>query len=1165
MTLSSRRFIARVLMLPLFTNFAIGAYAATNLADTPIPVAASTGTVRPNILFTIDSSGGMDVDVLLPTFNSMYYESGVTVNQSVLNGNFYLFPLSTHPSWMSVMLEGDSNSPDKTHWRVRNYQYNPQFYNPSKTYTPWPGVDDAGVAFGNASPTAARLDPYKSAGPTLNLTTSITYNAHTYLSAGGTDITGSGGRYYSSTLFPAMYYLWNDANGNGIMDASEGVRYEIKPSTPSYPSGRTYAQELQNFANWFQYYRTVMLSLKAAVGTQAGLLGNLRMGMTNLEYNGVLSPVADMSVPANLAAFRAQVYGINPNLSDWRQPIHERVYNANQYFSQTGSGAPVQYACQQNFHVLVTPGYLNENGGSAPGFKNYFTNVNPPAIPTPNYDGSAGAPYSDSFSNTLADWVGYYYDRNVRPDLTPGKVPIPSGTQETNKNPHVTTFTLAPGAVPYLQSYPPNLNPSTLVMFPPAPSSPPAVPWPNPTFVAQTTIDDLWHAAINGKGEFVNDPDVGGGLSAVLNNIANRGIAFSASAVSNPNISPTDNVAYGSSFDPATWTGELQAFSVNVTTAQVSTTSNWAMDTQARIDAKTTATSDSRIIATYNGSTGIPFQWSNLTASQQSRLNSATTPPGPSDGQKVLQFLRGWRGSEGTLYRKRVHLLGDIVNAEAVVVSNALYNYTDPGYAAFATSGLPSTRAKMIYQGANDGMLHAIDAANGDEKWAYIPGLLINSNLPGSTTTSALVNLSRKTGFAHQYYLDATPAVADAYIGTSGSPASRWRTMLVSGLAKGGRGFYALDVTDPSITSEATLASKVLWEVSDPDMGYGYGKPVIVKTRAAGWVVLVTSGYNNVPGVNGGAPGSTTGDGKGYLYVLNAATGAQVAKISTGSGTIASPSGLAQISAFVEDTDVDNTVDLVYGGDLNGDVWRFDLTGATTSDWTVSKLATLKDAAGGAQPVTTAPETGWVYSGSSQYRMVFVGTGKYLGTPDVNIPAQVDSMYGLKDAGGLVMNSGSAAATITGRGSLIGQTLTLDAGGMTRSATHNPVPLASARGWYVDMPGNVGERIITDPQLAYGVLIFTSNIPDPSPCSIFGGSSFVNFLDYETGGAVKLASGLYGRASDFLGDTLVSRATVLEAGGKLHSFQTKNDKTPITTDPPIPSAAKRVFWRELGD
>lgn len=1166
MSASCRKLIAYVLLFPFLTNFAVSAYAATNLSDSPIPVAASTSTVRPNVLFTIDSSGGMDVDVLLPTYNSMYYEQGVTVNTSVLNGNFYLFPLPNHPSWMSVMLEGDSSSPDPAHWRARNYQYNPQFYNPSKTYMPWPGVDDVGVAFGNASATAVRLDPYQSSGYTFDLTRPITYNAHTYLSPGGTDITGSSppGRYYSSTLFPAMYYVWNDANGNGVMDASEGVRYEIKPATPSYPSGRTYAQELQNFANWFQYYRTVMLSLKAAVGTQAGLLGNLRMGMTDLEHNSVVSPVADMSVSANLASFRAKVYGINPNLADWRQPVHERVYSANQYFSQTGSSAPVQYACQQNFHVLVTPGYLNENGGSAPGFKNYFTGVTPPAIPTPNYDGTAGAPYSDSFSDTLADWVAYYYDQNVRPDLTLGQVPIPSGTQETNRNPHVTTFTLAPGAIPYLQSNSPYLNPSSTVMFPPAPASPPVIPWPNPTFVAQTTIDDLWHAAINGKGEFVNDPDVAGGLSAVLNNIANRGIAFSASAVSNPNISPTDSVTYGSSFDPATWTGEIQAYNVNLTTAVVSTTSNWSTNTQARIDAKTTASSDTRIIATFNGSAGIPFQWSSLTASQQGRLNSNTTPPGPSDGQTVLQFLRGWRGNEATLYRRRTHLLGDIVNAEGVVVSRALFNYSDAGYSSFATTGLPSTRSKMLYQGANDGMLHAIDAATGDEKWAYIPGLLINSSLPGATTTSALVNLTRKSGFVHQYYIDATPVVADAYIGTSGSTASRWRTLLVGGLGKGGRGFFALDVTDPTATSEISLASKALWEVTDADMGYSYGKPVVVKTRAAGWVVLVTSGYNNVPASNGGAPGSTTGDGKGYLYVFNAATGAQIAKLSTGSGTVAAPSGLAQISAFVEDTDIDNTVDLVYGGDLNGDVWRFDLTGATSSGWTVSKLATLKDAAGVSQPITTAPETGWIYS-PGKYRMVFVGTGKYLGTPDVNVPPEVDSMYGLKDAGGLVMNSGSAAATITGRGSLVGQTLTLDAGGLTRTISHNAVVLASSNGWYIDLPGSVGERINADPQLAYGVLVFTSNIPDPSPCSIFGGSSWINFVDYKTGGAVKLASGLYYRGSEKLGNTLASRPTIVEAGGKLHIIGRKTDDTPFTVEPPMPSAAKRVFWRELGD
>ena len=247
--------------------------ASTDLANIPMAV---LNTVKANVMFTLDSSGGMDVDVLLPTYNSMYYEFGVTPtnNPYVLNGNFYLFPVASHPAWMGVMIEGDSNSADTRHWRVRNYQYNPQFYNPYVTYQPWPGTDVNGTAFGNATASAARLDPYDPSVGTMNLTAAVTYNAHTYLDPCSVDITSvahncsgtnysAGGRYYSSTLFPALYYIWNDANSNGVMEAGEGTRYEIKPvasgGPATYPNGNTYAQEIQNFANWFQYNRTVML------------------------------------------------------------------------------------------------------------------------------------------------------------------------------------------------------------------------------------------------------------------------------------------------------------------------------------------------------------------------------------------------------------------------------------------------------------------------------------------------------------------------------------------------------------------------------------------------------------------------------------------------------------------------------------------------------------------------------------------------------------------------------------------------------------------------------------------------------------------------------------------------------------------------------------------
>ena len=112
--------------------------------------------------------------------------------------------------------------------------------------------------------------------------------------------------------------------------------------------------------------------------------------------------------------------------------------------------------------------------------------------------------------------------------------------------------------------------------------------------------------------------------------------------------------------------------------------------------------------------------------------------------------------------------------------------------------------------------------------------------------------------------------VGDIYTG------SAWKTILVAGLNAGGKGYYALDITDPD-------NPVALWEFTDTNMGLTYGNPVITKRANGTWVVAVSSGYNN-----------TTGDGQGRIYLINAATGALVTSLSTGVGSSpASPSGLA--------------------------------------------------------------------------------------------------------------------------------------------------------------------------------------------------------------------------------------------------------------------------------
>ena len=229
----------------------------------------------------------------------------------------------------------------------------------------------------------------------------------------------------------------------------------------------------------------------------------------------------------------------------------------------------------------------------------------------------------------------------------------------------------------------------------------------------------------------------------------------------------------------------------------------------------------------------------------------------------------------------------------------------------------------MVYVGANDGMLHAFNAATGVEQWAYIPAMLIPSLYKLADTTYAT---------NHRFYVDGQVTVGDAYNG------SAWKTILIGGLGGGGKGIYALDVTDPA-------SPKGLWEFSsadDSDMGYSYGNPMLTKRNSDGkWVVLVTSGYNN------------GGDSKGRLYVLDAFTGAKLSEIITDNAvTDPNVSGIGKVNNFVINTLVDNSTQYVYGGDLGGALWRFDIDNETSQRLGKTSATT------GNQPITVRPGAG---------------------------------------------------------------------------------------------------------------------------------------------------------------------------------------------------------------
>lgn len=793
-------------------------------------------------------------------------------------------------------------------------------------------------------------------------------------------------------------------------------------------------------------------------------------------------------------------------------------------------------------------------------------------------------------SDTLADVADYYYKTDLRStalgnqtgilgtDVTANNV-LSSGDDDATWQ-HMTTFTLGLGARGRMIYTPDYKTATSGDYFDVANGSTAsgsvctwqasgACNWPTPGADRPENIDDLWHAAVNGRGSYFSATDPASlavGLTGALQGISALTSDAAAATTSNPNVTAGDNYIFSSTFRSAEWYGDLERRQIDVNTGDEAATADW--QARAQLDANTT-----RTIYTYDATNVASrlkvFAWDNLTTGEQAYFStpyiSTTASPVLSQfcasgdicltaanqalasGQPLVDFIRGDRSNEGLAnqtakyFRARTSVLGDIVNSEAVYVKKPQFTYVDAGYNDFKTSAPIVSRPGMVYVGANDGMLHAFYADTGEEAWAYVPNLLLPS----------LYKLADKYyATKHQYYVDGSPTQADVYFGGA------WHTILVGGFNSGGRGYYALDITDPA-------SPKALWEFTDANMGLSYGRPEITKLKDGTWVVLFTSGYNNV------APG----DGQGYLYVVNAGTGVLVRAIPTGAGSTAAvagicavapcPSGLAQIRAWVENTAFDNTTTRVYGGDLFGNVWRFDVNGDVgASGYDAQILATLRGTSGNVQSVTSKPELGKVAGNA----VVFVGTGRYLGTTDLSDSSQ-QSIYAIKDPLGSTgygnprLDAAFIQQTLT-NGTCPASSLFCNAGDAVRTATSNAVNFAINHGWFIDLPGT-RERANTDPQLALGTLAVTTNLLNPSACTV-GGTSFINYFDYRTGSAVTTADGI---VSLSLGNALATRPVQIKlADGTVRSLIRLSDNTWQTPQTPIaPPAAstRRTSWREL--
>ena len=884
-------------------------------------------------------------------------------------------------------------------------------------------------------------------------------------------------------------------------------------------TGRTFAEERQNFANWFQYYRKRWFTVVAAVTrTLPGISGvNVGYRMINGLVNGAgVEPV--QPIDTNRATLISQLEGFQLERVPGMTPLRKGLNFVGLYYHMTestgflDSGEPMLNdancpistdeggQCQQNFAVVLTDG--SWNGGPPTGGAGG------------NNDGDNGDPYEDGWQSTLGDVAMYFWENDLAPTVDNE---VPTNFVDKANWQHMVTYGIGFGIKGHLE-------PDDYDLYNIDVGLRDDVTWPKPqTSDPQAKIDDIWHAAVNGRGKYLsaeNPEELIAYFQEIMNDLMSR-VGSGASVSINGEELDTGTVVYQSIYSTEGWSGDVMAYPINLATGEVlRDTPIWSAE-----ELLYARDPNSRIIATYDGTVGMPFRYDDTTVAGIDRgavlmdlLDSSATT-----AQNMINFLRGDSALEeqyGGNFRNRKKRLPDDSTRHfklGDIVSSA------PLYQTYLTAG--GTKYGVLYVGANDGMLHAFDADNGEELFAYVPKLVFE-NLKDLT----------QIGYPHRYYVNLTP-----FIKNVGGTA-----MLVGGLGKGGKGYYALDVSEPrAMLSEGVLASKVLWEypwsattqAEIDDMGFSYSRAFIAQSNdpAHPWVVIFGNGYNSP-------------NEKAVLFILDATTGTLIKKIDTGVGGC---NGLSE-PILIDPIGEDGKVDYVYAGDLKGNMWKFDLTSpnaqgiAPDPGWTVAyiddngnanpaddipkPLFTAKDDNGNIQPITAKPDVMRPCNKDFSGYFVVFGTGRYLGLSDFS-NTSTQTLYGVWDYGDDSDNAEhlgefnrGAANQLSNQPALVTmleqeeiffdyvnskllRVLTdtgithITVADLTVGENPDPSPgVANHAGWYFDLT-QTKERMVRDLLIRGGKAIIISTIPNASACSA-GGESILLEVNACTGGRV---------------------------------------------------------------
>jgi type IV pilus assembly protein PilY1 len=1062
------------------------------LATAPLFV---TTAVEPNVFFTFDDSGSMDWATMVNDGTAGFSAvAGLPIIQ-----NFSRAFLNPYPYYDCDVMPPVNLVPDT--WVFKNHHGNKLWYNPDVTYNPWPGVDASGnPLYGNASATAAKMEPYNGSSATINLTVWHPYYLYT-------DTRCRSATYYSSSLWLPTYTVWDDTDGDGeieLTDSHSIVR--IAAGTP----------EMQNFANWFQYYRNRELVAKAALGRVINNTDSSRMGMDAFN-SGHQADLETMTDPDNKRVLLQELYG--EGISGGT-PAHAAMNRVGNLFKGPDAILPEDEGgeCQQNFNVFITDGFWNSFVDPGVGNADASGSGGETDANGDPFDGNAdesndGGNYEDGYSNTLADLAMHLYETDLRGDLA-NRVPAAPGI-DSAEHQHLVTYTIGFGLTG-------TLDPET-----DDPVAGGADFWPDPMDTEdEERVDDLWHAAYNARGTYLsasNPEELQFSLNRAIADIAERTAIAAAASVTSARLT-TESVVFLSEFNTNRWQGTVFAYEIEeatvndddgeplldengeeITLKTLSDNPKWSAS--AVLDARDHTT---RNIFTYNNedeNDGVPFIWDELTSAMKADLKTNAAGGTDSDtiAQARLEYLRGSRVNEGAGYafRERSTVLGDIVHSAPVYASapslfwpdggefpsgdNAYSKYKEDNSDDPTTENTNEARQGVIYVGANDGMIHAFNEDTGAEIFAYVPSYV------ASTESSKGLHYLTQQNYLHQYYNDLTPTVSDVFIDSTGGGSSGWRTILIAGQRGGGKGYSALDISDPDGFDQDEAADLVMWEFTsahDADLGYTFSRPQVGLDNRGKWVAIFGNGYNN------------SGSGTASLFIVDIEAGVDgswaatdYVKLDTGVGADDDLNGLS--APQLADIDGNGTLDRAYAGDLKGNLWVFDLTGETSDSWAVAYSGNPLFNTIDNRPITSRPAVSKHPSvadvdegdaGNQPNIMVAFGSGQYLVYADNN--SNYDNyFYAVWDN-----EAGSGNYTLSDL-----EEKSYDGSYSVRVTSSNTVDYTEKNGWYLPLPDR-GERVYTNPIIRSGFVFFNSSVPSVDACSA-GGYGYRFSLNLDDGTA----------------------------------------------------------------